>query len=571
LRVDGRAGLERLRFAAPREVFLLSFDSLGLDARLLQAISACGFSDPTAIQREAIPRALAGCDLMASAQTGTGKTAAFVLPALHKLLNEAPLPGRGPRVLVLTPTRELAQQVTEAIRRFGASLRLRSGSVVGGEAYGPQLKMLGAPLDLLVATPGRLIDHLDRGRLDLGRVGLLVLDEADRMLDMGFIDDVQRIADACPRNRQTLLFSATLEGRIGAVAARILKDPEEIRIAGVREKHENIEQRLHLADDVAHKHALLTHLLAQPELSQCVVFTATKRGAEALAERLQDKGETAAALHGDMPQRHRERTVVRMRRGQVRVLVATDVAARGLDIPGLSHVINFELPMQAEDYVHRIGRTGRGGESGVAVSLVGPQERVMLSRIERLTGHRLDDLVIEGLEPRLPASRSAPAGTRGKGNGRGGPGRPRGQGGGMRRETASSWPARSGEARPASTDGQGRPAAQRQERGGPSSARSGQQAHDRRPAWSDGAPRRERVSDVDAQAASEAKRLLDGFHERVGRPVRPATAERPEPVARERFAAEPRRTGRPAERPARPGAQRRPGGFDSRRRDRSGS
>jgi len=499
----------------------LSFDTLGLDARLLQATVACGFTTATDIQREAIPRVLAGVDLMASAQTGTGKTAAFVLPALHRLLNEPAVSGKGPRVLVLTPTRELAQQITEAIRRFGAALRFKSGSVVGGEAYGPQLRMLGAPLDLLVATPGRLIDHLDRGRVDLSRVGLLVLDEADRMLDMGFIDDVQRIAEASPRSRQTLLFSATLEGRIAGVASRLLREPERVSISGMKERHENIEQRLHLADDISHKHSLLGHLLTQPDLSQCVVFTATKRGAEALALRLSGDGHHAIALHGDMPQRQRERTVVRMRQGQVRVLVATDVAARGLDIRGLSHVINFDLPMQAEDYVHRIGRTGRGGENGIAVSLVSPQERLLLTRIERLTGHRLADSVIEGLEPRRQPQRPAPG--QGPGRGRSGGGRPSGDrapSAGARNGAATGagqrpWASRSQGERPAfagpgraASDRGPRPAADRRDPAG-----EGRQAYGRAPV--EGA----RTTHA---GGPEAEQLLDGFHRRMGLGERPA-------------------------------------------------
>jgi len=534
----------------------LSFDSLGLDARLLQAVDACGFSAPTDIQREAIPRVLAGADLMASAQTGTGKTAAFVLPAMHRLVNETPAPGRGPRVLILSPTRELAQQITEAIRRFGSTLRLKSGSVVGGEAYGPQLRMLGAPLDLLVATPGRLIDHLDRGRVDLSRVGLLVLDEADRMLDMGFIDDVQRIAEASPASRQTLLFSATLEGRIAGVAARLLRNPEQIRINGVKERHENIEQRLHLADDVNHKHSLLGHLLDQSDLSQCVVFTATKRGAESLARRLTGDGHQAAALHGDMLQRQRERTVVRMRQGQLRVLVATDVAARGLDIRGLSHVINFDLPMQAEDYVHRIGRTGRGGASGIAVSLVAPQERLLLSRIERLTGQRLTQSVIEGLEPNWQPERARserggdgrrPGGRPGGARPRGGS-RPEGGAGAGRFEARKPQDAGSGATRAGfgpsrqTTDsaprgdrpfatGSGRPASGAPGRGRDATA-------GRFPGAAPGAgrssDRRENAGDA---AARDAERLLQGFTSRVNaaersaRPAPQATFDRP--VARQ--------------------------------------
>lgn len=388
----------------------MSFATLQLDTSLLQAIEACGFTSPTEIQRQAIPLALAGRDLMASAQTGTGKTAAFVLPALQRLLQPATQRGNGPRVLVLTPTRELAQQVTNAINDFGRKMRVRAAVIVGGEPYGPQMKVLSRPVDFLVATPGRLLDHMSRGRIDFSRLEMLVLDEADRMLDMGFIDDVETVAAAAPADRQTLLFSATLEGDILRVAKKLLQEPERVQVAGVRVKHESIEQRIHLADDFKHKNALLGHLLSDEELDQCVVFTATKRGADDLAMQLEDQGHAAAALHGDMHQKQRQRTVERMKRGHVRVLVATDVAARGLDIKGISHVINFDLPMQAEDYVHRIGRTGRGGASGVAVSLVGPQERFLLSRIEKLTGQRLDRHTIPGLEPTRQEIRPHPAG-----------------------------------------------------------------------------------------------------------------------------------------------------------------
>jgi superfamily II DNA/RNA helicase len=380
----------------------LSFSDLNLDDLLLRAIKACGFDTPTDIQMQAVPVALEGSDLMASAQTGTGKTAAFVLPALQRLLNNKPAPGHGPRVLILTPTRELATQVTDAIRELGKFSRLRSATVVGGMPYPPQIKMLRQPLDLLVATPGRLIDHFENGRLDFSRLEMLVLDEADRMLDMGFVDDVERIAAALPEQRQTLLFSATLEGEVRNVARRLLTEPKRIQIAGVKVSHDSIEQHIHQADDFRHKQALLAHHLGQEAVSQAVVFTATKRGADDLAKQLREQGHRSAALHGDMSQGARRRTVERMRRGQCRVLVATDVAARGIDIKGLSHVFNFDLPMAAEDYIHRIGRTGRGGASGTALSLVGPQEWDKVARIEKLTGSKLNRLVLEGLEPRQP-------------------------------------------------------------------------------------------------------------------------------------------------------------------------
>jgi len=407
----------------------LSFTDLNLDEQLLRAIEACGFKSPSDIQQQAIPVALEGNDLMASAQTGTGKTAAFVLPALQRLLKNKPAPGHGPRVLVLTPTRELATQVSDAIRDLGKFSRLRSGSIVGGTPYPPQIKMLRQPLDLLVATPGRLIDHFENGRLDFSRLEMLVLDEADRMLDMGFVDDVERIAAALPEQRQTLLFSATLEGEVRNVARRLLTEPKRIQIAGVKVSHDSIAQHIHQADDFRHKHALLTHHLGNEAVSQAVIFTATKRGADDLAKQLREQGHRSAALHGDMSQGARRRTVERMRRGQCRVLVATDVAARGIDIKGISHVFNFDLPMAAEDYIHRIGRTGRGGASGIAVSLVGPQDWDKLARIEKLTGSKLQRLVLEGLEPRHPEPKPFKPGNKKRRPGGGGYGQKRRFGG----------------------------------------------------------------------------------------------------------------------------------------------
>ena len=379
-----------------------SFESLKLDEKLLLAIKACHYKEPTAIQCEAIPVALEGRDLMASAQTGTGKTAAFVLPALQKLLTPSTVKGRGPRVLVLTPTRELAMQVSDNIKQFGSHCKVTSGSIVGGMSYGPQLNLLGRPLDLLVATPGRLMDHMERGRVDFSRLEILVLDEADRMLDMGFVDAVRDIAKATPANRQTLLFSATLEGKVLEIARQLLKNPARIQLADNKAQHASITQQIHQTDDVAHKHALLAHLLKNDALYQAVIFTATKRGADKLAQTLTAKGHASAALHGDMNQGQRKRTIDRMRRGEHRLLVATDVAARGLDITGISHVINFDLPMVPEDYIHRIGRTGRAGATGIAISFVGPDDRQKIAGIERILGRRLERETIPGLEPKRP-------------------------------------------------------------------------------------------------------------------------------------------------------------------------
>lgn len=374
-----------------------SFQSFRLAAPLLRGLEASGFSQPTEIQSRAIPVAMDGRDLLASAQTGTGKTAAFVLPALQRLLTAPPKAGRGPRVLVLTPTRELAGQVEQVIRQLGRFARLRSGIIVGGVSYGPQERLLRNGLELLVATPGRLIDHMAQGLVDFSRLELLVLDEADRMLDMGFVKPVTRIAEKLPTDRQTLLFSATLEGDVQKIAGRLLTDPARISLASAKVRHEAITQRLHLTESAEHKHALLRQLLDDPTLTQAIVFTATKRGADRLAKRLAGHGHACAPLHGNMRQGARQRTVGSMRSGKVRILVATDVAARGIDLLGVSHVINFDLPTVAEDYIHRIGRTGRNGATGTAISLVGPLDRVKLGNIERLTGYRLERL--EGMAP----------------------------------------------------------------------------------------------------------------------------------------------------------------------------
>lgn len=380
--------------------FSLSFQDFDLDTRLLKAVDFCGFQEPSEIQQQAIPEIIQGHDVMASAPTGTGKTAAFVLPSLQRLLNIRPEKGTGPRVLVLTPTRELAKQVADNIYKLTRYLRMRSCSIVGGMPYPPQIRFLQQRLDFLVATPGRLIDHIEAGRVDFSRLNLLILDEADRMLDMGFVDEVNRIAAMTPEDRQTLLFSATLEGDIEKVAHRLLRQPKRIQISGVQVRHESITQHLHQADDYRHKRSLLAHILDKDDTRQVIVFTATKKGAEDLATKLMAEGHQCAALHGDMRQGMRRRTVESLRRRKLKVLVATDVAARGLDIQGISHVINFDMPMQAEDYVHRIGRTGRGGSTGTAISLVGPQDWMQLSRIEKLLDAKLKLTEIPGLEPR---------------------------------------------------------------------------------------------------------------------------------------------------------------------------
>ena len=391
----------------------LSFESLNLDNALLRAIEESGYTTPTAIQAQAIPVVTAGHDLMASAQTGTGKTAAFMLPALNLLATPHELKSRGPRILVLVPTRELATQVNEAARKYGKFIRARTVSIVGGMPYPLQNKLLSQPLDILVATPGRLLDHMERGRIDLSRLQMLILDEADRMLDMGFLPDVERICEQLTAERQTLLFSATLDGDIARIAKQILKNPKTIQVATQKEKHANIEQRLHYVDDMTHKNKLLEHLLIAPEVNQVIIFTSTKRHCDVLAEDLYAAGHKTAALHGDMTQGARNRTLTKLRQGDVKVLVATDVAARGIDVQGISHVINYDLPKFAEDYVHRIGRTGRAGKTGIAISFASNMDRHILRKIEQFTGNRMEPGVVEGFEPKRAMKMDGP------GNGRG--------------------------------------------------------------------------------------------------------------------------------------------------------
>ena len=422
-----------------------SFEILGLNPAILRAIKESGYTTATPIQEQAIPEILAGHDLMASAQTGTGKTAAFALPALNLLATPHPSKSRGPRILVLVPTRELAAQVNEAARKYGKFIRARTVSIIGGMPYPLQNKLLSQPLDILVAIPGRLLDHMERGRIDMSRLQMLILDEADRMLDMGFMPDVERICNALPKERQTLLFSATLDGNIGRIAHQILRNPKTIQITTQKERHANIEQRLHYVDDMSHKNKLLEHLLIAPEVNQVIVFTSTKRHADLLAEDLYAAGHKTAALHGDMTQGARNRTLTKLRHGDLKVLVATDVAARGIDVLGISHVINYDLPKFAEDYVHRIGRTGRAGNTGIAVSFASHMDRHQVRKIEQFTGQRLEATVITGYEPRRPAPRAdaadRPRSTRSadrSNSSRPGNGfKPRGQGTGYRGDSAN--------------------------------------------------------------------------------------------------------------------------------------
>ncbi len=378
----------------------MSFSALGLDASLLENLARLGYAEPTPVQRAAIPAALAGGDLLVSSQTGSGKTAAFVLPGLQRLRTPATLAGRGPRMLVLTPTRELAMQVQKATHGYCSGQKLLTACLVGGVPFGKQLAQVRKPVDIVIATPGRLKDHMDRRSLDLARVELLVLDEADRMLDMGFQEDIDSIVARAPRERQTLLFSATLAGVVGHLAARVTRNPQRVEVARREETRLDITQHALMADDEAHKGRMLDSLLREVEVQQALVFTAMKRTAAELTLELLGKGFTAGALHGDMRQSERTRTLNQVRDGRVRVLVATDVAARGIDVPGINLVVNYDAPRMAQDYVHRIGRTGRAGRAGIAVTFLGDADRNLVRQIERFTGNRVSLMEIPGLEPR---------------------------------------------------------------------------------------------------------------------------------------------------------------------------
>ncbi|HGZ2556590.1 TPA: DEAD/DEAH box helicase [Neisseria meningitidis] len=377
----------------------IKFADLNLDKNILSAVSSEGYESPTPIQAQAIPFALEGRDIMASAQTGSGKTAAFLLPTLQKLTKRSEKPGKGPRALVLTPTRELAAQVEKNALAYAKNMRwFRTVSIVGGASFGYQTRALSKPVDLIVATPGRLMDLMQSGKVDFERLEVLILDEADRMLDMGFIDDIETIVEATPSDRQTLLFSATWDGAVGKLARKLTKDPEIIEVERVDDRGK-IEEQLLYCDDMRHKNRLLDHILRDANIDQCVIFTSTKAMTEVIADELYEKGFAANCLHGDMPQGWRNRTLMDLRKGRCKILVATDVAARGIDVPTITHVINYDLPKQAEDYVHRIGRTGRAGRTGIAITFAEVNEYVKVHKIEKYINRKLPELTIEGMEP----------------------------------------------------------------------------------------------------------------------------------------------------------------------------
>ena len=377
----------------------IQFADLNLDKNILSALQSAGYDSPTPIQAQSIPAALADKDIMASAQTGSGKTAAFLLPSLQKIVKRSEKLGKGPRVLVLTPTRELAAQVEKNAQIYAKNMKwVRSVTLVGGSSFGQQIKAMSKPIDIIVATPGRLMDHMRSGRVDFDRLEVLILDEADRMLDMGFIDDIETIVAATPEDRQTLLFSATWDGAVGKLARKLTKNPEVIEIER-EDKQGKIDEQLLYCDDKNHKNRLLDHILRDANIDQCVIFTSTKAMTEVIADDLYEKGFAANCLHGDMPQGWRNRTLMDLRKGRCKILVATDVAARGIDVPTITHVINYDLPKQAEDYVHRIGRTGRAGRTGIAITFAEVNEYVKVHKIEKYIGRKLPELTVEGMEP----------------------------------------------------------------------------------------------------------------------------------------------------------------------------
>jgi ATP-dependent RNA helicase RhlE len=373
------------------------FKDLGLSAELLRAIEEKGYNEATPIQQQAIPLVLAGRDILAGAQTGTGKTAGFTLPLLQHL-QRSPHNRRSIRALILTPTRELAAQVGESVRDYGSYLPFRTAVIFGGVSINTQIGKLRKGVDVVVATPGRLLDHMQQKTIDLSKVEILVLDEADRMLDMGFIRDIRKVIKAIPKQRQNLLFSATFSNEIRRLAADLLDAPTEIQVATRNTTADRVKQVVHPVDK-CRKRELLSHRIGAENWQQVLVFTRTKHGANRLAQQLSDDGINSAAIHGNKSQAARTRALKEFKEGSVRVLVATDIAARGLDINRLPHVVNYELPHVPEDYVHRIGRTARAGQEGHAVSLVCIDEQRLLRDIERLLKTEIEKEIIPGYEP----------------------------------------------------------------------------------------------------------------------------------------------------------------------------
>ncbi|MFN3399483.1 MAG: DEAD/DEAH box helicase [Ferrovibrio sp.] len=387
---------------------MTSFNDLGLNPALLTAITAGKYTQPTPIQAQAIPPVLEGRDLLGIAQTGTGKTAAFALPILHRLAagNRRPAP-KTCRALILSPTRELASQIAEKFRAYGHDSKLSVATVFGGVGMNPQVQALARGVDVLVATPGRLMDHMQQGTLRLDAVETVVLDEADQMLDLGFVHAIKRISQALPKQRQSLFFSATMPQNIAQLAAGFLKDPVRVEVTPAATTVERIDQQV-IFIEAERKRALLLEIMANPDITRALVFTRTKHGADKVARHLAAGNVPAAAIHGNKSQSQRERALADFKAGRIRVLVATDIAARGIDVTGVSHVVNFELPNVPESYVHRIGRTARAGKDGMAISLCAQDERAYLRDIERVTRQRIPSTDRRGDEKLAAATAAEP-------------------------------------------------------------------------------------------------------------------------------------------------------------------
>ncbi len=431
---------------------MTSFLELGLSDNILRAVSEQGYSTPTPIQLQAIPAVLTGQDLLAGAQTGTGKTAGFTLPLLQRLLTLSPqntTQRRPIRALILTPTRELAAQVEESVRIYGKYLPLTSGVIFGGVGINPQIKLLRNGVDTLVATPGRLLDHISQGTIDLSQITILVLDEADRMLDMGFIRDIRKILALLPPKRQNLLFSATFSNEIKELADKLLNSPAMIEVARRNSTVEVISQKIHPVDR-DRKHPLLAHLIKSLNWTQVLVFTRTKHGANKLVEQLGKAEISSMAIHGNKSQSARTKALAEFKEGSLQVLVATDIAARGIDIDQLPHVVNYDLPNVPEDYVHRIGRTGRAGAGGEAVSLVCVDELKLLADIEKFIKRKISLEIVPGFEPD-PNAKAQPIQLRSHPSPR--PGQGTKQGSGRKREADVSGSIKSAQKRPAGLSG----------------------------------------------------------------------------------------------------------------------
>ena len=445
---------------------MTDFASLGLSAPILKALVREGYTTPTPIQAKAIPSVMLGRDLLGIAQTGTGKTAAFALPILHRLaLDKKPAPRKGARCVVLAPTRELASQIAESFRTYGSGLGMTVAVVFGGAKYGPQIKALTAGVDVLVATPGRLIDHMGERTADLSSTEILVLDEADQMLDLGFLQPIRRIVSSMSKKRQNLFFSATMPTEIGKLAGELLVNPVKVEVAPSSTTVERVDQQL-LFIEAPRKRALLVELFEDPKMSRALVFTRTKRGADRVAKYLEAAQIGAAAIHGDKSQSQRERALASFKAGKVRALIATDIAARGIDVDAVSHVIQYELPQVPESYVHRIGRTARAGAGGVAISFCADDERGLLRDIQKVTRQTIPTFdrrndrqlaVLTANAPSIPAAEQAlpqakdrgprPQNRGGNNGGNNRRGRPGGGGGGGQRNGGGHGPGGGGQSR----------------------------------------------------------------------------------------------------------------------------